>query len=248
MILYFSATGNSAYAAKWLAKATEDYAVSMEEVSGPIEIAAGERLGVVCPTYFYGLPAYVEDFLEQCEMYAPANTYAYAVATYGSFCGQVCELLGQKLQQKGIELSARFSVRMPDTWTPVFDLSDPTKVAKIMAEEPAQLAKIADRIKKERKNKRAKRQVPMKVVQLYHPNYEKFRKTKYLWTTDRCTGCGKCADNCPTGTIEMKNGRPFLPKSKCSMCLRCLHQCPVFAMQYSDQTMNHGQYTHPEEL
>lgn len=248
MILYFSATGNSAYAARKLAEATGDRAVSMETVTEPIELAAGEKLGIVSPTYFFGLPSYVEEFLDKTEIRLTGDNYVYAVATYGTFCGQVCELLARKLQEQGIVLSGRFSIRMPDTWTPTFDLSDTGKVAKVLKAEPAQLAKIAAKIQRQTKTRRAKRQAPMKVVQLYHPNYEKMRKTKYLWTTDRCVGCGRCAENCPTGTIEMKNGRPFLPKSKCAMCLRCLHTCPVFAMQYSDLTMQHGQYTHPEEV
>lgn len=248
MIIYFSATGNSKFAARQLAEKTGDRAVSIEEISGEIYLEEGETLGFVTPTYFFGLPVPVEQFLEEAVFTGGRPGYVFTAATYGTFCGQAPKMAERLLQKKGFQVNARFSIQMPDTWTPVFDLSDEGKVKKALEAEPKQLEAVAKKILARAGVKRARRQVPEKVVDLYHPNYDRMRSTKYLWTTDRCTGCGKCAENCPTHTIVMKNSRPFWPKSKCAMCLRCLHNCPVFAMQYSTLTMNHGQYTHPEKL
>ena len=35
------------------------------------------------------------------------------------------------MQKKGLPFAAYFSVKMPDTWTPTFDLSNPEKVRRI---------------------------------------------------------------------------------------------------------------------
>ena len=35
------------------------------------------------------------------------------------------------MQKKGLSFAAYFSVKMPDTWTPTFDLSDLQKVRRI---------------------------------------------------------------------------------------------------------------------
>ena len=62
MIYYFSGTGNSKYVAQRLAEALDDSAVSVSD--NPIrEIPGGEPVGFVSPTYFWGLPWLLADFV-----------------------------------------------------------------------------------------------------------------------------------------------------------------------------------------
>jgi len=44
-----------------------------------------------------------------------------------------------------------------------------------------------------------------------------------------CTGCGLCAERCPTANIEMSKGRPNFGW-RCLCCLRCVYLCPVGAI------------------
>ena len=47
---------------------------------------------------------------------------------------------------------------------------------------------------------------------------------------DICTGCGLCAQMCPTTNISLKNGIPYFG-SQCTMCMSCAFRCPVDAVR-----------------
>lgn len=74
MILYFSATGNSRYAAQRLAAALNDRAVSITGSDGKTTLRRGERLGIVTPTYAWELPEPVRKFLKNAQFTAVNRT------------------------------------------------------------------------------------------------------------------------------------------------------------------------------
>ena len=78
MILYFSATGNSRYAAQRLAAALNDRAVSIIDSDGEIALRRGERLGVVTPTYAWELPEHVRRFLKNAQFTAEGDLRYHA--------------------------------------------------------------------------------------------------------------------------------------------------------------------------
>ena len=130
MILYFSGTGNCKYVAEQIAAAVGDTAVSFEDSGGKIALEMGEIFGIVFPTHFWEIPAIMREFLEKASITAERENYAFAIATYGTTPG--CSGMDAKklLKKKGIDLSAAFSLKMPDNWTPMFDLSDAEKVRR----------------------------------------------------------------------------------------------------------------------
>ena len=76
--------------------------------------------------------------------------------------------------------------------------------------------------------------------------FERDRRTKNFILDDGSTGCGICASKCPAHAIEIQDGRPVWVKEQCELCLRCLHHCPQFVIQYGDgKTREHGQYRNP---
>ena len=247
MIFYFSATGNCKYVADRAAAVTGDECVSIAECMKARKFAftpgKDESVGIISPVYFWGLPVIVSEFLEKLELGKPA--YLWFAATYGTTSGQSGHFAAEHLRKKGLTLDARFSVRMPDTWTPIFDLSDKEKVRQInLAAEP-QIDGLIRRVCNRDRGDFMRMKVPMLAVRLYNPSYARMRRTANFVVKDSCIGCGLCERNCPASAIELRGGKPTWVKEKCAMCLACLHRCPKFAIQYGSKTARHGQYIHP---
>jgi len=57
---------------------------------------------------------------------------------------------------------------------------------------------------------------------------------KYEIDTDKCIGCEKCAEVCPTLAIDFdgeKNKAFVLDIDQCLICHQCLEVCPVDAIR-----------------
>lgn len=117
MILYFSATGNSEYVARRIAAETGDLAVSITDCYKEQMFSFDEKcktLGIVSPTYSWGLPVIVTEFLQRLDV-SHKPDYLFFIATYGTTPGQTGRFADHILAPKGLPLSAKFSVKMPDT-------------------------------------------------------------------------------------------------------------------------------------
>ena len=248
MILYFSATGNSEYVAQRIAAETGDIAVSITDYYKKQIFSFDEKyktLGIVSPTYSWGLPVIVTEFLQRLDL-SHKPDYLFFIATYGTTPGQTGRFADNILAPKGLSLSAKFSVKMPDTWTPIFDLSNKEKVQRINDNAELEIDYIIKHIKKFTVGDFMKNKLPYPLAKIgYNIEYDSMRKTKHFSVDDTCIGCGLCAKKCPVQAIEMQNKRPVWSKEKCVMCLGCLHRCPKFAIQYGKNTKRHGQYTNP---
>ena len=48
---------------------------------------------------------------------------------------------------------------------------------------------------------------------------------------ESCVNCYLCEENCPTGAIELVDGKVALDNDKCIRCIECTHHCPVGALK-----------------
>ncbi len=245
MIYYFTSTGNCEYTARRIADAVGETTCSINEIR-EITIAAGEMLGFVFPTYFWALPSYVEGIMRQVKITSSEpNPYTFFVATYGSTCGAAGKIMKRHMARVGVPLTAAFSVKMPDDWTPWFDLSDSEKVAAQNAAAEPLIDEIIAQVRERRAGDMLRDTKPEWMNFFSLKMYESYRKTKNFRLEAGCIGCGKCAAECPEHAIEIREGHPVWVKEKCTLCLHCLHTCPAFAIQYKgDGTKAHGQYHH----
>lgn len=287
MIFYFSGTGNSQYVAEQLAERLGDKLVSIaqcvDEGTYTFNVTRDERVGIVCPTYYFGLPGIVEQFLSRLELKGvqaleerkaiadaskvpledvlrgtakekakskasklPKVTgYVYLVATYGMNSGQVGTFAANHLAARGVELDARFAIKMPENYTPVFDVNDQAKIAGVLAAADVALKDVIKHVKARDRGDFIKRKAPMAFSSPYHLMYGNACATNNFYAYDTCTGCGLCERDCPVHAIELQDGKPRWIKPYCTLCLRCLHHCPEFAIQYGKKTPKHGQYVNP---
>ena len=249
MIFYFSATGNTGFAAKRVAEAMgESQVVAIDECvrEGRLEfrLQPDEVLGICCPTYDFGVPHGVHEFLEKVQF--DGVGYSFAITTFGTFSGQSTGMIRELLGRKGIRLSAAYTIQSVDVWTPIFNLTDKAKNQRLVEGEKEQIDGIIEHLKKRDEGDFARMKLPAFIGRLVYRNYESKRRTSHLHATDACIGCGLCAKNCPALAIEVVDKRPRWMKEQCEMCLGCLHRCPKFAIQYDQKTQRHGQYQHKQ--
>lgn len=251
MIFYYSGTGNSRHVANCIGSETNEEVMNIAECmqNGSFEftLKADERLGFVLPTYFYGMPLFVEEFMKKISVKMPENSapYVFFVATCGNTTGQIGGFVKAALKARSIDVDAMFTVVMPDTWTPMFNLTNKEKVAAINKAADQSIAEIAKKVKERSKVMELRHVWPMIMVKMVRSMYPSSSKTSRFTVESSCIGCGLCAKNCPEQAIEIRDKRPVWVHDTCSVCLGCLHRCPKFAIQYGKNTKKHGQYVHP---
>ena len=84
IIYYFTGTGNSLAAARKIAAGLGDCELSpvtsLQDTRFDI-VPQAERVGIICPVYFSGLPLMVAGFAGRLDL--SASQYTFSVVTYG---------------------------------------------------------------------------------------------------------------------------------------------------------------------
>ena len=250
VIYYFTGTGNSLAAAKKIAAALGDTMLvpvaSLLDTAGDI-VPAADRVGIICPVYFAGLPAMVASFAARLR---PAGgSYIFGVATFGG-SGAVStlrQLDGILRQSAGRGLDAGFPVTMPGNYILMYEAPQGEKQSAMLAEADTQLARIADVVRKNRKE-----DLPRSIVEqaIHALMYGRFvahvhEQDKNFTVAETCTSCGTCVAVCPAKNIELVAKKPVW-QHRCELCCSCIHTCPVQAIQVGKKTGGRKRYRNPE--
>ncbi len=250
MVFYFSGTGNSRHVARRIADAINDTAIPiarcMQEETFNFQLSENERLGLVSPVYFWGLPQIVIDFMSELVIPNANHHYTYAVATFGTSSGGFRHMSQRIFCEKGWQLNASFSIRMVDVWTPLFDVSDENRCRTITLQSEPKIDAAIQKIQKKTCGNFDRKSLPWWIARWQYALYVRQRQALKFRTNSRCVGCGICAKLCPMNAIYMKGNRPIW-NTRCTLCLSCLHHCPSFAIEYGKSSHKHGQFLHPSE-
>lgn len=240
MILYFTGTGNSRWIAEQLAEATQDTIFDMTDCLKqrriPEELDSADRIGIVFPVHSWYAPRVVVDFLSQLQLLH--CLYRYAVCTCGDDMGK-----GMKRLSKHFHLDAAWSVAMPNTYVPMFNL-DAEEVCHTKIENARHtVAAIAEAVLREEKvwevHEGGAAWLKTYVV---NPLFVRFViGSKGFHVDDGCISCGICSKSCPVRNIRMVDGHPVWGK-QCIHCMACVHGCPQKVIQYKKATQKKGRY------
>ena len=98
MILYFSATGNCKYVGTRLVQAEEQEMLSIVDCVRNGQYAFSDKtIGIISPTYDWGLPSIVKEFLEKASF---QTEYLYYITTYGTTPGASGAIANKAIQNR----------------------------------------------------------------------------------------------------------------------------------------------------
>ena len=250
MIYYFSGTGNSRYAARFLGERLKEDVVAVNDCNPEFQQPSGKSIGLVFPVYSWGVAPVMLDFISRLPQafwreVKSKDIPVWAVMTCGDETALAPEMLDKALKRRGVKAQSVWSLIMPNNYVllPGFDV-DPKEVEKRkLKAAPARLAQIAKGIKEGRKTVDVVRgSLAWLKTKLVFPLFEKWGIQQKKWhTSGGCIGCGVCVRSCPLGNMHMEGDRPVWGPDCCS-CLACYHNCPRHAVEYDGMTQKKGQY------
>lgn len=250
IIYYFTGTGNSLAAARKIAASlgdTELVPIALL-IDSPGDITpAAERIGIVFPVYFAGLPAMVASFAARLR--PPEAAYVFAVATFGGSgaAPALKQLDGILRKHASRGPDAGFPVKMPGNYILLYESLKGDKQKAMLAAADTEIARIAEDVRQ-----CLKKELPHSLFgQVIHSlMYGRFIRRvrgedrKFI-VSDACTSCGTCVAVCPAKNIELVQKKPVW-KHNCELCCSCIHNCPVQAIQVGTKTEKRQRYRNPD--
>ena len=246
VLFYYSGTGNSLWSARLLAEKLDN--AELRRLKGADVLAAGdaEAVGFVFPVHMWGVPRPVVEFIAKLAL--RPETYLFALAVNAGQVSRTLVQLRELLSRRGLALAAGFDIVLPSNYipwggaAPIERQNARFAAARLRLEEAA--ACIAGR------ETRAVERGPLwqRIIftAIYRMSFNQVHKMdKDFWCDDRCNSCGICAQVCPAGNIELKNGRPDWLR-RCEQCLACIQWCPQASIQFGKKTPGYERYHHPE--
>ncbi len=249
IIYYFTGTGNSLAAAKKIAGPLGDCDIvpvaSFADSTGPV-VPDAERVGLVCPVYFAGLPAMAATFAERLDL--AAADYVFSVVTHGGGGGAAAlrQLDGILRDKAGRGLDAGFAASMPGNYILMHDSPAGEKRDRLLEAADAELDRIAGRIGEGERVSLPNSPVVRIVRALTYPWFRSHvhGSDRKFTVSEACTSCGTCAAVCPAGNIDMVGGKPVW-NHRCELCCGCIHLCPAEAIQAGSRTGGRQRYRNP---
>ena len=250
MILYFSGTGNSEFAAKKIGNEIQDDVFNLFTKIRDRDFSDmhSDRPWVIAaPTYAWRIPRILQEWLSRTKLNGCRDLYF--VMTCGGNMGNAGAYLKKLCASKDMNYMGAFEVVMPENYIALFTSPDDEEARNIISQSERRIIKAAQLIKNHETFPLP--QVTVKdrldsgiVNDIFYPL---FVHAKKFYSTSGCISCGKCEKVCPLKNIRIDKGRPVWGKD-CTHCMACISRCPKEAIEYGQHSKGLVRYTFPKDL
>jgi len=257
LLFYFSGTGNTRWAAEKLCALLSQNGVFTRCVSiedAPENLAAAvagaDRVGFAFPVYAANLPPIMRSFLARLAKEVPkGGGKPFFVLTTAGFCDGCGPYEVKKaLNRRDFRLVGYAGLRIASN-TPKAKPIPAEEMAARLSKAESALSRLAGRL---RAGRRTVPFGPYRIGFFRKSAVAALRSANERFSVDggRCSGCGRCAQLCPTKSIVRDGGAvKFLPT--CTSCMRCFNNCPQDAILYNGEFLprdRYGRYRGPEQI
>lgn len=262
LLLYFSGTGNTDFIAKKISQEllNQNYEVTISSVEklSPSEVANYDFLIFGYPVYAFDMPVFLHKYVDQMDQVSKKGLILFC--TMGFYAGNAQKRVAQEFVAKGYIPIADEQIKLPGSDGLAFMKKESKLVKKIVSTNYHEsfkinqaVGKIVQKVNEVNSNgineddalPRGKHvgRVTSGFTKLFFGYFEGRLKKKFR-VEDDCIKCGLCTRICPAKNIEFDQGKiRFL--NRCFLCMRCIHHCPVEAIQIGKKTKGKYRYKGP---
>ena len=245
MVLYFSATGNSEYVAKYIGNKLNDEVLSITSFlkdNKEIEVSSLTPYLIVCPIYLSTIPTIVYKKLISAKLMGNKNIY-FIMTCAGSGKSAAQIRLKDISDNQGLTYRGVIHLSMPQDYLMYFKVSLKEENETKFNNAIKDLDSIAKKIKNNEDFNFDKVSFMHKAsIKPVEAIFNKLCiKPKKFYTTNECISCGLCARVCPLNNIKLENNKPVWGHD-CIHCTACINNCPKKAIEYGKKTQGKNRY------
>lgn len=246
MILYFSATGNTEYIAKEVARRLNDECINLLDriKKDDHSVLHSDTPFIICaPVYVCEMPRFMSKYLKKQTF--TGNKDVYFIFTSGGYCGISGQLAKSIFRKKKMNYRGHAEFKMPRNY--VANTSYPMLGREETEERILNSHEMLHSVVADIKNgnKLTARHIFLFetiVTVPFNPVWCKLKLTaKDFYSTDQCIGCGKCVKLCPLNNIVLEQQKPVW-SNNCTHCMACIGNCPTQAIEYGTITQDKERY------
>ena len=246
LICYFSGTGNSFAIAKKVSAALDEselFSITKETYMKPTEIKAYDKIVIIFPSYAYGLPKLVIQFLKKFPFTAP---YIALVVSCGSTSGGTLHSAKRILKRRKINCSYHVEIQTVENFIPIFGEQHSDKITKRLNNQEVKTNELIDAVNASKQNK-LKGIKPLSAIVSHIFLAFSPILVKCVKINNNCTKCAHCLKICPAKALYFnKKGKLKIKAKDCNMCQACLNLCPKNAITLVRLKQKTKKYHHPE--